>query len=67
MYFQYIRFMKPPSGHNVLSSSPGARTATGRTETKRPVLLLLPALGVSEKIRKFSKSIDPEAEDSIRI
>jgi hypothetical protein len=51
----------------VLSSSLGARTVTGRTETKRPVLLLLPTLGVSEKIRKFSKSIDPEAEDSIRI
>jgi hypothetical protein len=51
----------------VLSSSPGARTATGRTETKRPVLLLLSVLGVSEKIRKFFKSIDAEAEDSIRI
>ncbi len=48
-------------------SSPGARTATGRTETKRPVLLLLPALGVSERIRRFIKPIDPEAEDSIRI
>jgi len=58
--------MKSPSGHNVLSSSPGARTATGRTETKR-LVSLLPALGVSEKIRKFFKSIDPEAEDSIRI
>jgi len=58
--------MKPPSGHNVLSSSPGARTATGRTETKR-LVSLLPALGVSEKIRKSFKSIDPEAEDSIRI
>jgi hypothetical protein len=50
----------------VLSSSPGARTATGRTETKR-LVSLLPALGVSEKIRKSFKSIDPEAEDSIRI
>jgi len=58
--------MKSPSGHNVLSSSPGARTATGRTETKR-LVSLLPALGVSEKIRKSFKSIDPEAEDSIRI
>jgi len=67
MYFQYIRFMNPPLGHNVLSSSPGARTATGRTETKRPVLLLLLALGVSERIRRFIKPIDPEAEDSIRI
>jgi hypothetical protein len=67
MYFQYIRFMKPPSERNVFISSPGARTATGRTETKRPVLLLLPALGVSEKIRSFIKPIDPEAEDSIRI
>lgn len=67
MYFQYIRFMKPLSERNVFISSPGARTATGRTETKRLVLLLLPALGVSEKIRKFFKSIDPEAEDSIRI
>jgi hypothetical protein len=66
MYFQYIRFMNYPSGHNVLSSSPGARTATGRTETKR-LVSLLSALGVSEKIRKFFKSIDPEAEDSIRI
>ncbi len=66
MYFQYIRFMKPPSGHNVLSSSPGARIATGRTETKR-LASLLSALGVSEKIRKFFKSIDPEAEDSIRM
>ncbi|MFZ8810146.1 MAG: hypothetical protein ACO2PN_18830 [Pyrobaculum sp.] len=51
----------------MLSSSPGARTATGRTETKRSVLLLLPALGVSERIRRFIKPIDPEAEDSIRI
>jgi hypothetical protein len=59
--------MKPPLGHNVLSSSPGARTATGRTETKRPVLLLLPALGVSEKIRRFIKPIDPEVEDPTRI
>ncbi|AKT34570.1 hypothetical protein PYWP30_00935 [Pyrobaculum sp. WP30] len=67
MYFKYIRFMKPPSGHNVLSSSPGARTATGGTEAKRLVSLLLSALGVSEKIRRFIKSIDPEAEDSIRI
>jgi hypothetical protein len=66
MYFQYIRFMKSPLGHNVLSSSPGARTATGRTETKR-LVSLLSALGVSEKIRKFFKSIDPEAEDSIKI
>jgi hypothetical protein len=67
MYLQYIRFMNYPSGHNVLSSFPGARTASGRTETKRLVLLLLPALGVSEKIRKFFKSIDPEAEDPTRI
>jgi hypothetical protein len=67
MYFQYIRFMKPLSGHNVLSSSPGARAATGRTEAKRPVLLLLLTLGVSERIGRFIKSIDPEAEDSIRI
>ncbi len=67
MYFQYIRFMNPPLGHNVLCSSPGARTATGRTETKRSVFLLLPALGVSERIRRFIKPIDPEAEDSIRI
>jgi hypothetical protein len=67
MYFQYIRFMKPPSGHNVLSSSPGARVATGRTETKRLVLLLLLALGVSEKIRRFIKPVDPEVEDPTRI
>jgi hypothetical protein len=66
MYFQYIRFMKPPSGRNVFTSSPGARTATGRTETKRPVLLLLPALGVSERIRRFIKPIDP-VEDPTRI
>jgi hypothetical protein len=66
MYFQYIKIYESPLGHNVLSSSPGARTATGRTETKRPVLLWLPALGVSEKIRRFIKPIDPEAEDSIR-
>jgi len=67
MYFQYIRFMNHPSGHNVPSSSPGARTATGRTETKRSVFLLLPALGVSEKIRKFIKPIDPELKDLTRI
>jgi hypothetical protein len=67
MYFQYIRLMKPPSGHNVLSSSPGARTVTGRTETKRLASLLLPAIGVSERIRKFIKPIDPEAEDPTRI
>ncbi len=48
-------------------SSPGARTATGRTETKRLLLLLLPALGVSEKIRRFIKPIDPEVEDPTRI
>jgi hypothetical protein len=58
--------MKPPSGHNVLSSSPGARVATGRTEAKRLLLLLLPTLGVSER-RRFIKPIDPEVEDSIRI
>jgi hypothetical protein len=66
MYFQYIRFMKPPSGRNVFISSPGARVATGRTEAKR-LVSLLSALGVSEKIRRFIKPIDPEAEDSIRI
>jgi hypothetical protein len=66
MYFQYIRFMNSPSGHNVLSSSPGARTATGRTEAKRLLLLLLPALGVSERIRGFIKPIDP-VEDPTRI
>ena len=48
-------------------SSPGARAATGRTEAKRLVSLLLPALNVSERIRRFIKPIDPEAEDSIRI
>lgn len=47
-------------------SFPGARTATGRTETKRPVLLLLLALGVSERIRRFIKPIDP-VEDPTRI
>ena len=67
MYFQYIRFMKPPSERNVFISSPGARTATGRTEAKRLVLLLLPALGVSERIRRFIKPIDPEVEDPTRI
>ncbi|MFZ8811167.1 MAG: hypothetical protein ACO2PN_24065 [Pyrobaculum sp.] len=51
----------------MLSSSPGARVATGRTETKRLVLLLLLALGVSEKIRRFIKPIDPEVEDPTRI
>jgi hypothetical protein len=51
----------------VLSSSPGARKATGRTETKRPILLLLPALGVSERIRGFIKPIDPELKDPTRI
>jgi hypothetical protein len=50
----------------VLSSSPGARTATGRTEAKR-LVSLLSALGVSEKIRKFFKSIDPEVEDPTMI
>jgi hypothetical protein len=50
----------------VLSSSPGARVATGRTEAKRLLLLLLPTLGVSER-RRFIKPIDPEVEDSIRI
>jgi len=67
MYFQYIRFMKPPSGRYMLISSPGTKTAAEGTETKRPVFLLLPALGVSEKIRRFIKPIDPEAKDSIRI
>jgi hypothetical protein len=67
MYFQYIRFMNHPSGHNVLSSSPGARTATGRTETKRLVLLSLLALGVSERIRRFIKPIGPELKDPTRI
>ncbi len=50
----------------MLSSSPGARTATGRTETKR-LVSLLSTLGVSERTRRFIKPIDPEAEDSIRI
>jgi len=50
----------------VFISFPGARTATGRTETKRPVLLLLLALGVSERIRRFIKPIDP-VEDPTRI
>jgi hypothetical protein len=59
--------MNPPSGRNVFISSPGARAAIGRTETKRPVFLLLPALGVSEKIRRFIKPIDPEVEDPTRI
>jgi hypothetical protein len=67
MYFQYIRFMKPPSGHNVFISSPGARVATGRTEAKRLLLLLLPTLGVSERIRRFIKPIDPELKDPTRI
>jgi hypothetical protein len=66
MYFQYIRFMKSPSGHNVLSSFPGARTATGRTETKRLVLLLLPALGVSEKIRNFSSRLTQKQRTQLR-
>ena len=48
-------------------SSLGARTATGRNEAKRLVFLLLPALGVSERIRRFIKPIDPEAEDPTRI
>jgi hypothetical protein len=51
----------------VLSSSPGARTATGRTEAKRLLLLLLPTLGVSERIRRFIKPIDPELKDPTRI
>ena len=67
MYFQYIRFMKPPSGRYMLISSPGTKTAAEGTETKRPVFLLLPALGVSEKIRRFIKPIDPEVEDPTRI
>ncbi|MFZ8808880.1 MAG: hypothetical protein ACO2PN_12365 [Pyrobaculum sp.] len=50
----------------MLSSSPGAKTATGRTETKRLLLLLLPTLGVSERIRRFIKPIDP-VEDPTRI
>jgi hypothetical protein len=51
----------------MLISSPGTKTAAEGTEAKRPVFLLLPALGVSEKIRRFIKPIDPEAKDSIRI
>jgi len=67
MYFQYIRFMKPPSGRNVLSISPGARAATGRTEAKRLVLLLLPALGVSERIRRFYQADRPRSRGLNRI
>ena len=50
----------------MLSSSPGARTATGGTEAKR-LVSLLSALGVSEKIRRFIKLIDPEAEDTTKL
>jgi len=51
----------------MLISSPGTKTAAEGTEAKRPVFLLLLALGVSEKIRRFIKPIDPEVEDPTRI
>jgi len=51
----------------VLSISPGARAATGRTEAKRLVLLLLPALGVSERIRRFYQADRPRSRGLNRI